>query len=130
MRRIALCLAWLAAGIFGQALAQAGAISPAELTAAIEFYQYRLARAVTKVRTYPAAAREQAITGTTLVEFTVLANGELGSRTVAQSSGHALLDEAALETVARAVPLTEIPVALQNRAFGARIAIAFSIVPH
>ena len=41
--------------------------------------------------------------------------------------GHALLDQGALDLLARAVPLTEIPSTLQNKAFAIRIAIAFRL---
>jgi len=50
---------------------------------------------------YPAAAREQGIEGTVLLDVLVLADGRVGEARVRQSSGSPALDAAALEAVRR-----------------------------
>ena len=48
---------------------------------------------------YPQAARQASMEGTVLIKIEILANGRSGNITVARSSGHELLDEAAIATV-------------------------------
>lgn len=48
---------------------------------------------------YPQAARQASMEGTVLVKIEILANGRSGNIIVARSSGHELLDEAAIATV-------------------------------
>jgi periplasmic protein TonB len=48
---------------------------------------------------YPLAARRMGIQGRVVLEVEVLAEGVSGQINVAQSSGHAVLDKAALESV-------------------------------
>jgi protein TonB len=48
---------------------------------------------------YPQSARQAGIEGTVLVKIEILANGHSGNITVSRSSGHEILDEAALSTV-------------------------------
>lgn len=48
---------------------------------------------------YPQSARLAGIEGTVLVKIEILANGRSGDITVSRSSGHEILDEAALSTV-------------------------------
>lgn len=58
---------------------------------------------------YPQLARENRIEGTPRVTFEINEDGSLKVVVVAASSGKALLDEAALETVRRAAPLPYFP---------------------
>jgi len=48
---------------------------------------------------YPDSARRQGVEGVTTLRFEVLANGKVGSVTVANSAGHPDLDRAAVEAV-------------------------------
>jgi periplasmic protein TonB len=48
---------------------------------------------------YPVAARRMGIQGRVVLDVEVLADGQCGQATVAQSSGHKVLDNAALESV-------------------------------
>jgi len=125
-RRSALlaCLALPVASLFAST---AFAQSQAELETALELYRYRLLQSGTRLRAYPPEALEQQLEGTVSVELIVAGDGTLRSATLLASSGHAALDQGALDLLARAVPLTEIPSTLQNKAFAIRIAIVFRL---
>lgn len=62
-----------------------------------------------KFRRYPASARVRRQEGVALVRFRMNRSGNVLSATLLRSSGSALLDRAAIETVHRADPLPEIP---------------------
>lgn len=49
--------------------------------------------------TYPAAARQAGVEGTVFLKVQVLANGRPGTISVSQSSGHDILDDAAIASV-------------------------------
>lgn len=125
-RRSAL-LAGLALPIAGPHATAAFAQSQPEIETALELYRYRLLQSGTRLRAYPPEAIEQQLEGTVSVELIVNSDGKLGSARLLASSGHAVLDQEALDLLARAVPLTEIPSTLQNKAFAIRIAIAFRL---
>lgn len=75
---------------------------------------------------YPASARRRGVSGTVSVEIVVLANGAIGDVTLLGSSGHATLDEAALETL-RALPRTPLPPELPARPLRVRIPVVFEM---
>jgi len=125
-RRSALlaCLALPAGGLLAAA---AFAQSQPEIETALELYRYRLLQSGTRLRAYPPEALEQELEGTVSLELIIAGDGTLRSATLLSSSGHAVLDQGALDLLARAVPLTEIPSTLQNKAFAIRIAIVFRL---
>lgn len=125
-RRSALlaCLALPATGLLAVA---AFAQSQPEIETALELYRYRLLQSGTRLRAYPPEALEQELEGTVSAELIIAGDGTLRSVTLLSSSGHAVLDQGALDLLARAVPLTEIPSTLQNKAFAIRIAIVFRL---
>ncbi|MBX3237743.1 MAG: energy transducer TonB [Nitrospiraceae bacterium] len=53
---------------------------------------------------YPAAARIEKLEGRVVVRAVILADGQLASSDIAKSSGHDILDQAALEAVRQAAP--------------------------
>ena len=99
--------------------------SSPELDVALDLYRYRLLQSGTRLRRYPVHAQEQRLQGTATIEVLVTARGVLGQARILQSTGHNLLDQNALDLLARAIPLTEIPSALHNRAFALTVALAF-----
>jgi protein TonB len=58
---------------------------------------------------YPTEVKKKRQQGTVVVRFTIGRDGQLLASTIKQSSGHVLLDRAALETLARAAPFPPIP---------------------
>jgi protein TonB len=81
----------------------------------------------TPLPSYPAAAREQRLEGTVLLEVLVRADGRVGEARVKQSSGAPVLDEAALEAVRRwtFVPAQRGPVAVDS---WVEVPVRFSLV--
>jgi protein TonB len=68
-----------------------------------------------RYRTYPLEARRARIEGVVQLHVTLMPDGRLVDARVEQSSGHPLLDRAALDLLARASPL---PDELANRSIG------------
>jgi len=98
-----------------------------EQDAALELYRYRLVQTGTRLRAYPRAAVEQHLEGMTTVDLIIAGNGSLASANLINPSGHPSLDEYAMALLAQAVPLTQIPRALQNSRFALRVSIAFKL---
>jgi protein TonB len=102
----------------------AGAVGAAAENAALtaEYitrnYQY-LQRRIRDKLVYPAPARKAGIQGVAEVVFTIHGDGRAGAVTVRTSSGHAILDEAAVAAVLAAAPFPRPPAP-------ARIAIPIS----
>jgi protein TonB len=65
---------------------------------------------------YPPAARPGKLEGKAVVQFQVRSNGHVSSRRILNSSGHAILDQAALEAVDRIGPLPPFSPALKKEA--------------
>lgn len=125
-----------AAGLAAPAAATAQAVDApasratrplAEQEAALELFRARLMQSVRRHGGYPGQALEQKLEGDVAFEVGVGADGTLRRVDLARSSGHALLDRDAAELLGRAVPLTEIPQALQNRPFVILVQLAFRL---
>lgn len=97
------------------------------MAAAQQLYQYRLLQVGTRLRGYPPEALASRLEGSTTISLHISAEGALARQSVIQSSGHRILDEYALALLATAVPLTEIPSALHNRAFIVRVVVNFAL---
>jgi TonB family protein len=72
----------------------------------IAAYKYNAALSIAKAARYPLAACADTLEGSAVVEFTASSDGRITSRRIATSSGHAILDQEALQTIDRvkAVP--------------------------
>ena len=68
-------------------------------------YVGRLLAWLERFKEYPRAARLRRMEGQVVVRLSILADGRVAAATVATSSGHSVLDSAALDTVRRANPL-------------------------
>ena len=62
-----------------------------------------------KKKTYPLVAKENNITGSVKVSFKIRESGELGFVKVIETSGHSILDDAAVNTVKKSTPLPYYP---------------------
>ncbi|MBI1848300.1 MAG: energy transducer TonB [Candidatus Rokubacteria bacterium] len=75
---------------------------------------------------YPMAARRRNLTGTVQIEVVIAPTGAVGRVAVHASSSHALLDEAAVETVRRLRPLP-FPAGVPPRTLTVRIPVVFRL---
>lgn len=67
-----------------------------------------------KHKRYPSTARSQRLEGEVAVRFKISRAGKLVSADVLRSSGHAALDEAALELLRRAQPMPTFPASMRS----------------
>lgn len=75
------------------------------ITSAADRASVRILAWLSQYRRYPAAARRARLEGTVEVVVVLLPDGRLVQQRIAQSSGHAVLDQAALELLRRASPV-------------------------
>ncbi|MFO7750480.1 MAG: energy transducer TonB [Desulfobacteraceae bacterium] len=78
-------------------------------------------------KTYPAKARKNQIQGRVSVVFTITADGGVGRVSIAKSSGHDILDAAALSAVESASPLPRPPGNLFDDRIQVQITIMFEL---
>lgn len=93
--------------------------------AAVSNYPGKVVSKLRRAIRYPAAARRQRLRGEVHVQFTVSGNGGIGGVRVVKSSGHELLDRAALETVRRAAPFPRIPEGAGRASWPFTVPLAF-----
>lgn len=108
-------------GFGGNAVAQAsGAGGDAEKTTLSWLDAVRLQ--IEQAKRYPHAARRTGLQGAALLRFTIAPDGSVDGVGLARSSGFALLDNAALDTVRRAAPYPP-----QSKPVGVEVEIAFRL---
>lgn len=90
-------------------------------------YRVALGQAARQHRRYPALARERGQQGTVKVRLEWRAGLAGQQVTLAQGSGHALLDEQALEMLNRAVAQTSMPEVLRQRSFSMVLPVEFNL---
>lgn len=78
-------------------------------TRATSNYKGKVAAKLRRAKRYPREARRQNLEGTVRVAFTIAANGSVSGIRVIRSSGHPVLDQAAVEMVQRAAPMPKFP---------------------
>ncbi len=115
-------VATLATGTAARAQATTSGV---QTDTALDLYRFRLLQTGRRVGRFPVDAIEQRLEGTAVMDLHVGMDGTFKTGRGGQSSGHPLLDQAALDMLSRAVPATEIPAALANKAFIVRVAVAF-----
>jgi protein TonB len=91
--------------------------------------QYRLALAgeARHFRRYPDTARREGLTGTAEVRVTVVAAGATRHAELARSSGHAVLDVAALDMLRQAAARAMLPESLRGQAFAVLLPVVFEV---
>ncbi len=90
-------------------------------------YRLALARAAGRHRRYPVQAIEAGWAGTVEVRVTARADGVTPAAELAKSSGHAVLDTAALEMLRGALPATPLPPTLQGQVFAVNLPVLFEL---
>ncbi len=77
---------------------------------------------------YPSVARHRGLSGTVLIEVEIAPTGEIGRVSVAASSSHGVLDEAAVDAV-RGLRRVPFPPNLRPRALRTRLPVVFDLRP-
>ena len=77
---------------------------------------------------YPTEVKKKKQQGTVVVRFTIGREGQLLASTIKQSSGHVLLDQAALETLARAAPFPPIPAFVARETLSIAVPIDYALI--
>lgn len=90
-------------------------------------YRLALAREARRHKRYPSQAIDAGWGGTAEVRVSVPAVGAVQVAELTKSSGHPLLDEAALEMLRQAAPATPVPAALRGRAFAVNLPVVFEL---
>lgn len=91
--------------------------------------QYRIALAVEakRFKRYPARAVELGLGGTVEIRVAVADGGEARDVDLARSSGHTVLDDAALDMIRKAAPRTALPERLQRGGFSVSLPVVFDL---
>lgn len=90
-------------------------------------YRSQLIGAAARFKRYPLAARDNGWEGEVEVHVDIGATGEVAGITVKKSSGHAVLDEQALEMFRLAAPQVPLPSGLRGRVFGLDVRAVYSL---
>jgi TonB family protein len=80
---------------------------------------------IAKAKHYPRMARRRGMEGQPVITFTLDKQGRLAKADLEQTSGHQLLDQAALEAVHQAAPYPEIPDELKVETYQFKLPISF-----
>jgi TonB family protein len=99
-----------------------------DLEAILSAYRERVKSEILAHREYPATARRLGREGEVRVQFVVEANGNVGSVEIVMSSGDASLDNAAMDAVQSASPVSPIPGELGVSSLAMSILIVFSLL--
>ncbi|MDI6747910.1 MAG: TonB family protein [Rhodocyclaceae bacterium] len=91
--------------------------------------QFRMALAgeARRFRRYPEAARRDGLTGTAEVRITVETGLPARRVDLGRSSGHAVLDAAAVEMLRQAVTRVELPESLRGQSFAVSLPVVFEV---
>lgn len=88
-------------------------------------YAQEVRMAVVAQRSYPQRARRKQLTGTVVVAFRIFANGTLESTRVASSSGHSILDRAAVNAVRNVGRFKPFPEAVNRHYLDFKVPVVF-----
>lgn len=95
--------------------------------AGVRQFRLALAREARQFRRYPEAAQRTELTGTAEVRVTVESAGMVRRVDLSLSSGHGVLDKAALEMLRQAVSRVELPESLRGRNFAVLLPVVFEV---
>ncbi|MGO8760487.1 MAG: energy transducer TonB [Desulfobaccales bacterium] len=94
---------------------------------ALQGYLREIRRLLEKHKDYPQMARSRNIHGVVVVVFTIAPGGQIMTARVSRSSGHDLLDEAALNTIRRVGRFPPFPAELNRQQLTIEVPLAFRL---
>lgn len=90
-------------------------------------YRLALAREARRYKRYPREAIEAGWVGTAQVQVAIRADGPPPAPRLVRSSGHDVLDAAALDMLRQAQPATSLPPTLRGRSFVVSLPVVFEL---
>lgn len=96
-------------------------------SAGLRQFRMSLAGEARRFRRYPEAARRAGLSGMAEIRITVEVGGLQRRADLGRSSGHALLDAAALEMLQQAATYAMLPESLRNRSFTVLLPVVFEV---
>lgn len=102
--------------------------TPDEIANAKANYISLLQKAMARHKKYPRIAKSRGWQGKVVIQFKIDNQGNILSKSVLQSSGHNVLDKAALKMAAKAAPFPVPPKALQDKELSVNVPIPFKLV--
>jgi len=95
-------------------------------TKATSNYKGKVVAKLRRAKRYPKQARRQNLEGTVRVAFTISANGSVSGIRVSRSSGHTILDQAAVDMVRRASPMPKFPSDIRVARMNLQVPVRFN----
>lgn len=95
--------------------------------AGVRQFRLSLASEARRFRRYPEAARQAGLSGTAEVRISVAPGGWVRHADLSRSSGHALLDAAALEMLQQAAMRAVLPESLREPGFAVLLPVVFAV---
>ncbi|WP_269584130.1 energy transducer TonB [Roseibium sp. Sym1] len=95
-------------------------------SAAASDYKGKVVVRLRRAKRYPRQARRNNLEGTAHVAFTISRSGSVSAIRLTRSSGHAVLDQAALDMVRRASPMPKFPGDLSVSRMSLQVPVRFS----
>ncbi|MEP2760548.1 MAG: energy transducer TonB, partial [Hyphomicrobiales bacterium] len=89
-------------------------------------YKGKVVAKLRRAKRYPKQARREKLTGSVRVTFTISKNGSVSGVRVSRSSGHPILDKAALDMVRRASPMPKFPKDMKRTRMSLHVPVQFS----
>ncbi|HBM50821.1 MAG TPA: energy transducer TonB, partial [Marinobacter sp.] len=96
-------------------------------SADVNSYLSKLSRHLARYYDYPRRARRLGQQGTPVIVFEFTRDGKLLEHSLRDSSGHRLLDDAALQMLEQAAPLPAVPPEMRGRTFAYALPVRFSL---
>ena len=112
------------AGLATEATAKSGSDADAGTK---EQYRLALIMATRRYKRYPALAMEKGWQGRVEVRMVIGANGMLASTSIKASSGHAILDNQAVDMLKKGKTTVQIPASLRGREFSVDVPVIFDL---
>ena len=102
-------------------------MEPGPDQAGLRQFRLSLAGEARRYRRYPESARQAGLAGTSEVRVAVEAGGGARHADLARSSGHAILDQAALDMLRQAAARAVLPDSLRGQSFAVLLPVVFEV---